>query len=148
MPLQKAYKCWWHAFPAELTQKRHHLSSLYTVTDTVLVSLDTLKYPQISWIPSNCILLIPTLIVNVKLKSNNPLFSEWTAIEKSHLGISNLFAKYFLHESYDAHRALGDVDAMVKLFTAIPLISLLSDMTIRNVQQMCNIRMVWEHAGL
>ena len=55
------------------------------------------------------------------------------------LGISNLFVKYFPHESYDAHRALGDVDAMVKLFTTTPLASLLSNMTARNVQHMCNI---------
>ena len=57
---------------------------------------------------------------------------------KRHLGISNLFAKYFLHESYDAHKTLGDVDAMVKLFTTTPIASLLSNMTVRNVQQMCN----------
>ena len=56
-----------------------------------------------------------------EVKSNNSLFSEWTAIEKRRLGISNIFTKYFPHECYNAHRALGDVDAMVKLFTATPL---------------------------
>ena len=73
-----------------------------------------------------------------EVKSNNPLFSEWTPVEKRHLGISNLFENTF-HMKVDAHRALGDVDAMVKLFTTTTLASLLSSMTVRNVQQMCNI---------
>ena len=74
-----------------------------------------------------------------EVKSDNPLFSGWTAVEKRSLEISSLFTKYFFDESYNAHRALGDVDAMVKLFTKTPLASLLSSMTIRNVQQMSNV---------
>ena len=74
-----------------------------------------------------------------EVKSNKPLFSGWTATERRHLGIGSLFAKYFPDESYDAHRALGDVNAMVKLFTKTPLASLLSNMTVRNVQQMSNV---------
>ena len=35
---------------------------------------------------------------------------------------SNLYAKYFPGESYDAHTAIGDVDAMIKLFTRTPFV--------------------------
>ena len=68
-------------------------------------------------------------------------FRNWTAAEKRRLGIGNLYAKYFPGESCDAHRAIGDVDAMIKLFTWTPLASILSSITVRNVQHMSN-----EHA--
>ena len=80
-----------------------------------------------------------TALASVKFKSSCTVFSSWTALEKRRLGIGNLYAKYFPGESYDAHRAIGDIDAMIKLFTRTPLASVLSNMTVRNVQQMSNI---------
>ena len=74
-----------------------------------------------------------------EVKANNLLFRNWTTAEKRRLGIGNLYAKYFPGESYDAHRAIGDVDAMIKLFTRTPLASILSNITVRNVQHMSNV---------
>ena len=48
MPLQKAHKRRRRAFLAELTQKRHRLSSSDTVADTVPVSLDAETGPVVA----------------------------------------------------------------------------------------------------
>lgn len=58
------------------------------------------------------------------------------SIRKKRLGIGNLYSKYFVDETYNAHRALDDVVAMERLFTNTPLVSLLSSLTIWNMQKL------------
>ena len=55
---------------------------------------------------------------------------------KKRLGIGSLYSKYFTDETYNAHRAMDDVVAMERLFTSTPLVSLLSSLTIWNMQKL------------
>jgi len=61
--------------------------------------------------------------------------SDYTKKELRELSIKNLYAKYFPGETYNAHRAYGDVLAMQKLFTTTPLASVLSlsNLTVKSV---------------
>lgn len=68
--------------------------------------------------------------------SNSVIFETWTASEKKRLGIGNLYSKYFVDETYNAHRAMDDVVAMERLFINTPLVSLLSSLTVWNVQKL------------
>ena len=64
-------------------------------------------------------------------KEKNVL-SDYAKKELRGSSIENLYAKYFLGEAYNAHRAYGDVLAMEKFFATAPLASvlLLSNLTI------------------
>ena len=44
--------------------------------------------------------------------------------------------KIFPETAYDAHRALEDVQAMEKLFTSTPLVSMLSSLTVWKIPQL------------
>ena len=70
------------------------------------------------------------------VKNNNSIFANWTALEKKRLSIGNLYSKHFADETYNAHRAVDDVVAMERLFTSTPLVSLLSTLTIWNMQKL------------
>ena len=70
------------------------------------------------------------------VKNNNSIFANWTALEKKRLGIGNLYSKHFADETYNAHRAVDDIVAMERLFTSTPLVSLLSTLTIWNMQKL------------
>ena len=67
---------------------------------------------------------------------NSTIFAHWDASEKKRLGIGSLYSKHFPNKTYNPHRALGNVMAMERLFTNTPLVSLLSSLTIWNIQKL------------
>ena len=50
--------------------------------------------------------------------------------------LSSLYSKHFADETYNAHRVVDDVVAIEWLFTSTPLVSLLSTLTIWNMQKL------------
>ena len=58
-------------------------------------------------------------------------FCKLDCIRKKQLGIGNL---YFADKTYNVHKAVDDVVAMERLFTSTLLVSLLSTLTMWNMQ--------------